>query len=51
MSAISEMWFHIIIMLFGQIKPEHIYYDNPRLIVFGVGVGGLTRQLVSSQEF
>jgi hypothetical protein len=50
-SEILEMWFHIIIMLLGQIKPEHIYYDNPGLIVFRVGVGRLTRQLVSPQEF
>lgn len=38
------MWFY---MLVEQIKPKHIYYDNPGLMV----IGGLTRQLVSPQEF
>lgn len=39
-----EMWFY---MWAGQIKPEHIYYDNPELII----IRALTRQPVSLQEF
>lgn len=33
-------------MLVGQIKPQHIYYDNPGLIV----IGGLSRQPVRVRE-
>lgn len=34
-----EMWYNVLV---GQIKPKHIYYYNPGLIV----IGGLFRQPV-----